>query len=733
MKKSTKSLPLQQSANSVSWFSVFKRSWQSALRIDRSQITAVQAIRGTIGFVVPLALGVATGHVVEGVSLAGGAATLGAVGLTYTYRARTRTLLLACLGIAFSAFVGSIIGRIDWLAILVLGLWGFGAGLLASTGQEGLSIGIQSVVALIILTHFALDPLHAALQALLMLAGALFQTLLSSIPFPRQRATPERTALAAAYQKLATYASDITKDQSRKEAGTALLQAYTTIRDTNTKSQQGKILVALLEEAERIRLLILVITRLQRNLLKDTTKEQYSTYVERLLEASAATLEQSANDLTLTHKVTRSIGAFEHLDDVFTAFHQQNVAETQEKVVQQLMTYCDLLREQLYVVKQLAETKSDMPESLPVPLTIPQQSYLRLRDTWTTLRANFTLNSVFFRHALRQGVALALATALYRITPLPIERGYWIALTVLLVLRTDIITTFTRGIARLLGTLLGVVLTTIVVATLAPTKEILVLFDALAAFLAFSFLLANYAIFSAFITMEVVFLLTFVEPQAFTTSVDRAINTIIGGVLALLIYLLWPTWEHTQVLNNIVKRIEALRAFFVAVMHAYVNPEAYNLEDIDTRRMAARVAGSNANISVQRSQQEPETRHVHAVDPELAEGLLSAADIIVQSVLSLEAFLVDNPAQHTLPETLAFTQTVDTALRVLATSIDREQPLENFPDVQSAFTLLEHIDASTSPAPITLRFVQAEAKNIVRGVNTMQQLLATKTQEGTQS
>jgi len=182
----TASLPASQERDDrTSRLSVLKHSWQSALHIDRSQITAVQAIRGTIGFVVPLALGVATGHVVEGVSLAGGAATLGAVGLTYTYRARTRTLLLACAGIAFSAFVGSIVGRIDWLAILVLGLWGFGAGLLAAISQPAMVIGIQSVLALIILTHFALDPLHALLQALLMLVGALFQTLLAIIPFPR--------------------------------------------------------------------------------------------------------------------------------------------------------------------------------------------------------------------------------------------------------------------------------------------------------------------------------------------------------------------------------------------------------------------------------------------------------------------------------------------------------------------------------------------------------------------
>ncbi len=259
----TASLPASQERDDrTSRLSVLKHSWQSALHIDRSQITAVQAIRGTIGFVVPLALGVATGHVVEGVSLAGGAATLGAVGLTYTYRARTRTLLLACAGIAFSAFVGSIVGRIDWLAILVLGLWGFGAGLLAAISQPAMVIGIQSVLALIILTHFALDPLHALLQALLMLVGALFQTLLAIIPFPRRYTTPERAALSSVYQKLADYTIDSVKEQNRRDIRSSLLNAYTTLGDTNVRSPQGKMFIALFEEAERIRLLIIALTRL---------------------------------------------------------------------------------------------------------------------------------------------------------------------------------------------------------------------------------------------------------------------------------------------------------------------------------------------------------------------------------------------------------------------------------------------------------------------------------------
>src|SRR5947209_15767573 len=117
-------------SKSLSWFPALKHSWRAALRIDRSQITAVPALRSVIGFVLPLALGVATGHVVEGVSMAGGAASLGAIDLTSPYHARTRTMLLACGGIAFSAFVGSLTGRIDWLAILVIGIWGIGIGLL---------------------------------------------------------------------------------------------------------------------------------------------------------------------------------------------------------------------------------------------------------------------------------------------------------------------------------------------------------------------------------------------------------------------------------------------------------------------------------------------------------------------------------------------------------------------------------------------------------------------------
>jgi len=112
------SLYTDQKTGRASWFDLLKRSLKEVLRIDRSQITAFQALRGTIGIVIPLAIGVASGHVVEGVSMAGGAAIVATVGLTTTSRVRTRTMLFDCVGVALAAFVGSITGHIGWHLIV---------------------------------------------------------------------------------------------------------------------------------------------------------------------------------------------------------------------------------------------------------------------------------------------------------------------------------------------------------------------------------------------------------------------------------------------------------------------------------------------------------------------------------------------------------------------------------------------------------------------------------------
>ena len=716
----------------IPWYSGLKHSWQAALRFDRSQVTAVPAIRSTIVYVLPLAIGVATHHVVEGVSIAGGAATLGAIRLASPYHARIRTLFLACIGIALSAFVGSLTGQIGWLSVLLAGIWGVGAGLLVALDLSATIVGLQSALALIILSHFALTPVQALLQALLMFAGALLQTVVTMIPSPWQRTGPERTTLANLYQTLSHYALDVSDEHRGQHMRDALTKAYTTLSESKRESQQGKLFFELLEEAEHIRLSLIVLTRLQPHLTHDEiTQTTDRAYVFQFIQTAADQLQTIAHTLNappVRIHFSKTSHADEHLQlmkEMLKVLRAQEKESPYEQTLHQFVTYGNALRAQLQKVSSIVTERTPSFGRPSIHFSIPRPPHLQIHDTAEILRSNLSLRSTAFRHAIRLGIALAFATALYRIFPFPFQRGYWIALTALLILKPDFSTTFTRGIARALGTMLGAVLTTLLVATLRPTSDILVLLDAIAAYIAFSILLANYALFSVFITMEVVFLLTFVIPQPLDTTAYRAIDTAIGSVLALLIYTLWPTWERTQTPHFLEDRLHAVQNYIVAILRAYATPDTFNISKMDGLLRDARLARSNAEASMQRSLQEPER---YRINTDVVGGLLGAMDVLMRSGLVLEAYLIDNPSHHALPAISQFTENVDKALNIFDNAIHERKKTTSLPDLQQAFRQLEGASKplTQQEANTDLSVVRTEVKQIIRTIQTMYQLLSSE-------
>jgi uncharacterized membrane protein YccC len=324
---------------------------------------------------------------------------------------------------------------------------------------------------------------------------------------------------------------------------------------------------------------------------------------------------------------------------------------------------------------------------------------------------------------MRLGVALALATILYHLIPGLEARGYWIPLTVLLVLRPDFTSTFSRGLARMLGTMLGAVLAALAAAFLARSLGILVLLDVVALYLAYATLFANYAIFSVFITMEVVFLLSFIIPQPPITAAYRAIDSDIGGVLALLIYVLWPTWERSQLPGYLADRFEAIRRYCVTVLGYYAQPQAYSDPALHKLRNEVRLARSNAANSIQHIQQEPELQQANI---DLVQQLLNASDAIASSALALEAYLLNNPAHTALPCVTAFSEKVGDALDRLATAIRHGQAPADLPDMQEALRTLEKSTSKeTQAARADLHFVVSEARRIVSTIQSVNDLLST--------
>ncbi len=138
-------------------------------------------------------------------------------------------------------------------------------------------------------------------------------------------------------------------------------------------------------------------------------------------------------------------------------------------------------------------------------------------------------------YALRQGITLAVAAAMEHFTGLP--NGYWVPMTALLVLRPAFQPTFHRGVLRVLGTIVGAALATLLVRELRLDPLTLAALTALFAWLAYALVNVNYGLFAVFLTGYIVFLLDFGGLSARVVVAHRTLNTALGGGLALLSYV----------------------------------------------------------------------------------------------------------------------------------------------------------------------------------------------------
>src|SRR5581483_11396904 len=115
------------------------------------------------------------------------------------------------------------------------------------------------------------------------------------------------------------------------------------------------------------------------------------------------------------------------------------------------------------------------------------------------------------RHALRLAVVVPAAELLAR--TLPLHRGYWMVVAAATVLRPEFGATWSRGIARALGTFLGVAIAGAIAATLHPAGGIIVVIVFVLAWSGYGIFPANFAVGFAFITALTVFLITTISPD----------------------------------------------------------------------------------------------------------------------------------------------------------------------------------------------------------------------------
>ncbi len=122
---------------------------------------------------------------------------------------------------------------------------------------------------------------------------------------------------------------------------------------------------------------------------------------------------------------------------------------------------------------------------------------------------------------------------------LPLQRSYWVPLTVAIVLKPDYGSVFARALQRGIGTIVGAVAGAVLLA-LVHGAWLLIPFGVLAALLPYG-RNRNYGLLATFLTPLVVVLVDLLKPTGWQLAEDRLVDTLIGCAIVVVIgFAPWP-------------------------------------------------------------------------------------------------------------------------------------------------------------------------------------------------
>ncbi|HVN05809.1 MAG TPA: FUSC family protein [Bryobacteraceae bacterium] len=678
--------------------------WQGILRFQAEKISPWIAFRNTLGVALPLAAGALRGDLAPALI-----AAIGALNVSYSdshepYVERARRMLAACALVGLAVFAGAICGDHHLLAVPVTGAWAFATGMLVALSTTAADLGIMSLVTLVVFTARPLPPESAAFSGLLALSGGLLQTVLALAFWPIRRYVPERRALAALYAELARTAVAGVDSHQAPPASAQSTQAQAALAPlAGDYSIEGERYRSLLSQAERIRLGVFALSRLRGQDPRDAILERYREITARALRA--------VGDVLLAGKSASPAPAeLEALETL--AEELRSAAGAAPDARRQV----DALNGQLRAAFELAAHATAAGELAFAREETRRPWRLRLAGTFATLRANLSLQSSAFRHAIRLAVCVTIGDAVGR--SFELHRSYWLPMTVAIVLKPDFASTFSRGVLRLAGTFAGLVFATALYHVLPATA-----LAQIAAIAALMFVLrcwgpANYGIFVTAVTGIIVLLIAMAGVSPRDAVIARGWNTGAGGAIALLAYWLWPTRERVLIRVEMANMLDAYRDYFRAIRDSYTQPDVAFEAPLDRTRAAARRARSNLEASVDRLRAEPGTI-VQTMTALTA--MMASSHRLIHAIMALEAGLRSSQAAPARQAFRRFANDVELTLHSLAAAL-RGSPLAraDLPDLREDHHALAH---SGDPATERYALVNAETDRLTNSLNTLAEQL----------
>ncbi len=455
--------------------------------------------RSLLGVLVLTAVALLWGPAGAATSTAAAGAIAGAIALQDNPLGRIPIVVAVSVELGIAVLVGGLTAGYSIVFVIVIALWCFSAGMQWAVGAPaGLLAGASGL--LLVIQH-PQPALWAVASALFAVVAGLTQAALIAV-WPPRRWRLEREALTKVYRSLSADARQLAEEPAAEVDSSQLLECKEAFSTNDT--QVGRRTSAYRDWHALPDQIAKTLTALRGKAAGQDSIGNLLTAAADMLSAIAAQSRTARRDAEYALKGVDAAVAAVALSD----------APVAQRLSRQLHR-ADALR---FGRRHLADWAGAMRSAFDVAL------------------GHLNLTSPIARHAVRLAGAAASGTAIARFADVP--AGYWIPLTVLLVMRPETAHTYTRCVGRVAGICAGVVVASALTLLWEPSGLAAAILAVM--FLGITYVVSTFghiAVTAAF-GATIVFLLDITNASSSVS--DLLFAVVIGGALTVLFHVVVP-------------------------------------------------------------------------------------------------------------------------------------------------------------------------------------------------
>ncbi|MEO6358311.1 MAG: FUSC family membrane protein [Ferruginibacter sp.] len=222
--------------------------------------------------------------------------------------------------------------------------------------------------------------------------------------------------------------------------------------------------------------------------------------------------------------------------------------------------------------------------------------------------SNLTLQSAVFRHSLRMMITCMTGFIIAKLLP-NAHHGYWILLTIIVILKPGFSLTKQRNLERLFGTIAGGIIGVLLIYFIHD-RDILFSIIIIFMLVTYTFIRVNYIVTVIFMTPYIIILFNLLGIGSITVAEERLLDTAIASVLAFAgSYFLFPHWESVQLESYMINVLKSNRDYLQQLLSFFSGKKPSSIEYKLVRKQLY-ISSANLSAAFQRMLSEPKSKQL---------------------------------------------------------------------------------------------------------------------------